>query len=281
MSNKRKKRKPEVYNERQLQKMVAAAQETAEGTEPLPLDDEVRKLKERRWFRKNLVVDPIRFSRRSLVAAVERAQAEQQAASGQSNALAEWRILSDKAKKAAKSLDDLTKRSKFKIGELQVLCTKQNLAKADFSKSSTAAVLRDARREAHCTAIELHGSIIAARQAAANIGDRSKVMADGVAKLKHDPGEPFRRGFAIEMMKTWWLLTGRSPSSKQSESGNPYAAFADAGLQSINPNPDLPSCAGVTRSALPIFQEWKDSSLSDNVLDEITGDTSPGSKLGE
>ena len=269
MRNKRDKRKPEVYNQRQLRKMAAAAQEKAEGTEPLPLDDEVRKLKERLWFRENLVVDPIRFSRRSLVAAVERGQSEQQAVSSQSNALAGWRTLSDAAKKAEKSLDALTKHSKFKTGELQVLCTKQNLATTDFSKSSTAAVLRDVGRKAHSTAIEQRESIIAARQATANIADQAKVMADGVAKLKHAPGEPFRRGFVIEMMKTWWLLTGRSPSSKRSGVGNPFADFADAGLQSINTNPDLPSCAGVVGSALPIFRELQKGGAFDNLLSDI------------
>ena len=150
--NPRKKRKPEAYNESRLQEMAAAAQETAKSTEPIPLDDEIRKLKERGWLRKNLVVDPIRFSRGSLVAAVERGQSEQQAASSQSNALAQWRVLSDVAKKAAKSLNNLTKSSKFKIGELQVLCTKQNLETANFSKSSANSVLRDVRREfsRHC-----------------------------------------------------------------------------------------------------------------------------------
>ena len=52
--NPRKKRKPEAYNESRLQEMAAAAQETAKSTEPIPLDDEIRKLKERGWLRKNL-----------------------------------------------------------------------------------------------------------------------------------------------------------------------------------------------------------------------------------
>jgi hypothetical protein len=113
--------------------IAAAAKKAADSVEPLPLDDEVRKLKKRGWLREDLLVDAIRFARRSLVAAVDRGLSEQHGASGQDSGLAQWRALSDAAKTATKSLDGLTKRSKFKIGELQVLCTKQKLAVADFS----------------------------------------------------------------------------------------------------------------------------------------------------
>ena len=252
--------------------MIAAAQKAAASTDALPLDSEVRKLIARGWLRKGLLVKPIHFSHRSLIMAVERGLAEQNAASSQSTALAQWRSLSDAAGKAVKSFDYLTRRSKFTIGDLQVLCTKQNFATADFSKSITAE-LRTVQTEAHRTAAQLHSSMIAARQSAHTIADQANAMAQGLAALKHDPGAPFRRGFAIEMMKTWWLLTGRSPSPKRSKIGNPFVAFADAGLQSISPHTTHPpSCLGVVRSALLIFFKWKDSSLADSVLDEIIDD---------
>jgi hypothetical protein len=257
-------------NSRYGRAIAAAAKKAADSIERLPLDDEVRKLKKRGLLREDLVVDAINFSRRSLVAAVERGLSEQHAASSQESGLAQWRALSDAAKKATKSLDDLIKRSKFKIGELQVLSTKQKHAVADFPGSSAAGVLTALRREAHGAAKDLHQSVIAARLAAANIADQAKLMADDIAKLKHDPGEPFRRGFTIEMMKTWWLLTGRSPSSKRSEVGNPFAAFADAGLQSISADPDLPSCVGVVRSALVVFHKLQEGGAFDSLLDDIT-----------
>jgi hypothetical protein len=260
-----------MSNNHNRQAMAAAAQRAAKGREPLPLDDQVRKLKNRGRLRTNLIVDPIRFSRRSLIAAVDRGLSEELAASGQGTALAQWRLLSDGAKRATKSLDELTKRSKFKVGDLQVLCFKAGLAATDISRSSTGA-LRTVQREAHVAAAEFHRSIIAARGAAAKIADRAKMMADSVAKLKRDPGEPFRRGFAIEMMKTYWLLTERFPSSKRSEVGNPFVAFADAGLQSINPDPNLPSCAGVIRSALVTFLELQKGGAFDSLLEDITSE---------
>jgi hypothetical protein len=268
-----------MNNKLEVQAMAAAAQKVADSIEPLPLDDEVRKIKKRGWLRDNLVVDPIRFSRRSLIAAVDRGQTEQQAAPSQSNALAQWRSLSDSAKRAVKSLDHLTRLSKFKTADLQVLCVKRKLAIPGFSGSNT--VLRAVQREAHGSAAELHSSIIAARQAAEVISDRAKVMVDGIVKLKRDPGEPFRRGFAIEMMKTWWLLTGRYPSLKRSEVGNPFAAFSDAGLQSISADPNPPSCSGVVRSAFPIFSDLQKGGAFDGLLDDITimeDDTSSGAK---
>ena len=143
MYNKRKnpnprkeKRKPEVYNEGQLQKMARAAQEIAKGIEPLQLDREIRNLKKRGWLRDGLgVADAIRFARRSLVTAVDRGQAEQWAPSSQSDARDQWTSLSDAAKKAVKSLDYLIKRSsKFTTKDLQVLCAKQNLANAPSSR---------------------------------------------------------------------------------------------------------------------------------------------------
>jgi hypothetical protein len=260
-----------LSNKHEVRATISAAQKAAASNEALPLDDEVRKLVNRGWLRNGLVVDPIRFSRDSLVMAVERGRAEQQVASSQGNALAQWRSLSDAAKKAAMSLDSLTRLSKFKIGDLQVLCTKQNLAMADFSESITA-TLRAVQSEAHSAAAQLHSSIIAARKAAHTIADQANAMAQGLAKLKHDPGAPFRRGFAIEMMKTWWLLTDRFPSPKRSEVGNPFVAFADAGLQSISPDSDSQSCSGVVRSALPLFRELHDRRAFDSVLDEITHD---------
>jgi hypothetical protein len=265
-----------MYNKREVQMMAAAAQKAADGTEPLPLDNQVRTLIKRGWLRADLAVDPIRFSRRSLVSAVERGRAEQQVVSSQSVSLAKWKGLSEAAKVAAKSLDKITKLSNFKVGDLQVLYFKQN-APTIFSESN-AAVLRS---EACDAAAQLHSSIIAARRAAHTIALQANEMALGVAKLKHAPGESFRRGVTIEMMKTWWLLTGRAPSSKRSEAGNPFVGFANAGLQSINPDPDVASCSGVTRSALPTFREWQNSGLLDSVLDEITGDTYPRRNRGE
>jgi hypothetical protein len=126
------------------------------------------------------------------------------------------------------------------------------------------------QREAYGAAKDLHRSVIAAREAAADIADQAKIMADEVAKLKHAPGEPFRRGFTIEMMKTWWLLTERFPSSKRSEVGNPFAAFADAGLQSVSADPDLDSCVGVVRSALVIFRKLHEGGAFDSLLDDLT-----------
>ncbi len=266
------KRKPEVHDEHELQRMGAAARKAAASTNPLPLDKEVRKLKKRGWLRDDLDVrDAIRFAHRSLVMAVDRGWAEQQAVSSQSDALAQWAYLGDAAKKAAKSLDALTKLSKFKIADLQVLCTKQHLATADFSGSSNAA-LRAVRRGGHDAAAELRSLIINARQAANTIADQANAMARGVAELKHAPGKPFRRGFVIEMMKTWWLVTGRSPSTKRSNFRNPFVDFADAALWSIDPDSDALSCAGVVRSALPIFRKLQETGAFDSVLGEITND---------
>lgn len=258
-----------MSNKDEFRAMIAAAKKAATGTEALPLDDEVRKLAERGRLRKGLVVDPIRFSRRSLVMAVERGLAQEEVTPSQGDALAQWSSLSDAAKKAVKSLERLTKLSK--IGNLEVLCTKQHLATADFSGSSAAA-LRGVQRGAHGAAAELRSSIIRARQAAATIADQATAMAKGVAKRKAAPGEPFRRGFAIEMMKTWWLLTDLFPSPKRSEVGNLFVAFADAGLQSISPDPDVPSCAGVVRKAISIFRESQKGGAFESVLSDITDD---------
>jgi hypothetical protein len=264
----RKKREPEVYNAAQLQKMAGAAQEIAKGTEPLQLDREIRNLKKRGWLRDGLdVADAIRFARRSLVTAVDRGQAEQQAPSSQRDARDQWTSLSDAAKKAVKSLDSLTKRSKFTIKGLQVLCTKKNLVNSVSSKSITAAL-----RAVQSEASQLHSSIIDARLAADTIANQANAMAKGVAKRKHAPGAAFRRGFTIEMMKTWWLLFGRSPSQKRSWKKNPFADFADAALQAIYPDSVVPSCAGVVRSALPIFRNLQNSGAFDGVLDELTAD---------
>ena len=275
MYNKRKnpkprkeKRKPEVYNEGQLQKMAGAAQEIAKGIEPLQLDREIRNLKKRDWLRDGLdVADAMRFARRSLVTAVDRGQAEQWAPSSQSDARDQWTSLSDAAKKAVKSLDYLIKRSKFTTKDLQVLCAKQNLVNAPSSESITAAL-----RAMQSEAPRLHSSIIDARLAAATIANHANAMAKGVAKRKHAPGAAFRRGFTIEMMKTWWLLTGRTPSGKRSDDRNPFADFADAALQSIDPISVVPSCAGVVRSALPIFRKLQKSGAFESVLSDITDD---------
>lgn len=250
--------------------MRAAAQRAVASTEALPLDDEVRKLsKRRRGLRDGLVLaDAIRLARSSLVMAVERGLAQQTVAPSQKSALAQWKSLSVAAKKAVTSLDNLTNIPKFTIANLQVLCTKQNVRTADFSGSSTAA-LRAVRRGANDAAAELRSSIIAARQAANTIADQANAMAKGVAKRKYARGKPFRRGYTIEMMKIWSLLTGRLPSSKRSEVDNPFVSFADAGLQSIHQT-DLPSCAGVIRSAREEFLELhKQGAFDDTVPDEI------------
>jgi hypothetical protein len=261
-----------MNNDPKVPPMVAAANRAVTSTNPLPLDKEIRKLKKRGWLRDDVDVrKAIRFAHRSLVIAVDRGWAEQQAASSQSDALAQWAHLSDTAKKAAKSLDTLTKLSKFKIADLQVLCTKQHLTTGDFSESSTA-TLRAVQRQARGTAARLHSSIIAARQTADTIADQANAMARGIAEHKHAPGKPFRRGFVIEMMKTWWLVTGRSPSTKRSNFRNPFVDFADAALRSIDPDSDLLSCAGVVRSAFPIFLKLQESGAFDSVLSEITDD---------
>jgi hypothetical protein len=100
----------------------------------------------------------------------------------------------------------------------------------------------------------------------------SKRMSKGIADLQKNPGYPFVRGFLLEMMKIWWLLTGRIPSSKRSFANNPFVAFADAALQSVWTNmPDHFSCAGSVRSVLPEFQHLRSEGVFDGVLIELTG----------
>jgi hypothetical protein len=105
-----------------------------------------------------------------------------------------------------------------------------------------------------------------------SIARGSKRMSRGIADLKKNPGNPFVRGFLLEMMKIWWLLTERIPSSKRSFVNNPFVAFADAALQSVWTNmPDHFSCAGAVRSVLPEFQHLRSEGVFDSVLIELTG----------
>jgi hypothetical protein len=105
-----------------------------------------------------------------------------------------------------------------------------------------------------------------------SIARGSKRMSKGIADLKINLGNPFVRGFLLEMMKIWWLLTERIPSSNRSFVNNPFVAFADAALHSVwTDMPDHLSCAGAVRSVLPEFQRLRGEGVFDSVLIELTG----------
>jgi hypothetical protein len=262
---------------------ISAAQKIAASKDRIPLDDAVRKLSKRKLLlRKELEnsgIDPEQFARHSLVRAVARGLEEQNALVSQGNALAEWKNLTDAARSAVKALGHLIKRSRFTLGDLLVLEVKQARANVESdSKESSGTTMENIGQSAHENATRLKDAIVSARDAAQTIANQAHSMALGVASRKHDPGEPFRRGFVIEMMKTWLLLTGRLPSKKRSEVGNPFVSFADAGLQSIDQDPDLPSCAGVVGSARRAFLELHEQGAFDvdlpdavTVSGEITG----------
>ena len=251
---------------------IQDAERIAESKGPIPLDDAVRRLRDRKLLRKDLGIDPVRFSRQSLVNAVSRGLAEQNSIRSQDIGLAEWKNLRDEARAAVKALDKLIKRKRFTLAQLIELEFKHDV-EPDSKKSI--ATLKNIGQGAHQRATHLKDAIVSARDAAQIIADRARSMARGVAKRKVKPGEPFRRGFVIEMMKTWLKLTGSKPSSKRSE-GNPFASFADAALQSIDPNPDLPSCAGVIRSARKIFLELLEEGAFDDTREDLRqGDIPP------
>jgi hypothetical protein len=252
---------------------IAAARKIAASKDRIPLDDaEFGKRKLLRKELENSGIDPKQFARHSLVMAVARGLEEENAIVSQDIALAEWKNLTNAALAAVKALGHLIKRSRFKLGDLLVLEIKQARANVESdTRESIGTTVGNIGQSAHENATRLKDAIVSGRDAAQTIANQAQRMALGVARRKHDPGEPFRRGFVIEMMKTWLLLTGRLASKKRSEVGNPFVSFADAGLQSINRDSDLPSCAGVVGSARKAFLELhKQGAFDVDVPDAVT-----------
>ena len=235
------------------------AREAASSDERWRVENEIRDIRKRGWLRENLKIDPTDYARRALVLAVERGRQEDQAILSQAQALDSWKKKADIADNAANALHQLTKF--FSVADLWTLAAKRRRWRSP----------TEGRREA----MRFHKSLVEAREQTKAIAEQSNEMARGVAMLKANPGSPFLRGFVLEMMKTWWLLTGRIPSSKRSEVGNPFVNFADAALQSICPDtPDVQSCVGVVRSVLPEFKQLVSEGAFDGDLNELTGRSS-------
>lgn len=232
------------------------AKNAATRDEKWRIENEIKSIRERGWLRVNLNNDPTEYVRRKFVSAVERGHQEAQTSQSQEQVLDKWKKKTDIAERATKSLTHLT--SFFSVGDLWTLAAKKRRWRSP----------AEGRKEAK----RFRKSLIEARERTKAIANQSKEMVRGIAKRKTNPGDPFMRGFVLEMMKTWWLLTGRIPSSKRSGEDNPFAKFADAVLLSIWPDaPAGRSCAGVVRSVLPEFKKLRLDGVFDGDLIALTG----------
>ena len=220
------------------------------------IEQEIRSIRKRGWLRPNLIVNPTDYVREALLQAVDRGRQETDLVHSQAGNLAKWKRHTDRALRAAKSLTIL--KTALPIADLWTLAAKEDLFRSASKNMSEARVFDAALADA-LEKIE-------------RIARGSKRFSEGIADHKKNPGNPFVRGFLLEMMKTWWLLTGRIPSTKRSFVNNPFVAFADAVLQSVWATiPDHFSCAGAVRSVLPEFQHLRCKGVFDSVLIELTG----------
>jgi len=264
VSNKPRAARKRKRKARQTPPTLAEARKITATKERLPIDSEIKALRDRNWLRKKLTIDPTHYARAALVEAVARGRAYDAAIKSQAQALDEWKAGAECAKRATKALQRMTKS--FTEGDLWTLAAKRS------PSLSPAQGRKEARR--------IRETLMEAREQAQLIADQTKGMAQGVAKLKTNPGDPFLRGFVLEMMKTWWLLTGRKPSSKRSDEDNPFAEFANAALQSVWPERrDESSCVGVVTAVLPKFRQRHDNDEFESELNKLTGRSEVDDKI--
>lgn len=222
-----------------IDKLMDYAATLVDSADPLPIDDEVQKIRNPKrpppgWMVPELRTDPVRFARMSLKEAV-----------------------------AAGRLDELgydpnrarTNRDKYKALAKAAQATETSLEHLSVMLVSMGNRLREdfVHELGFREATDLISEVEAALQTVARIANKSDETAQRLGKRTAYAKGSFRRGFTTHMAHVYYLLTGLEPTGTGKESGTPFTRFTDAAMQSILPD-DEPSCVSVVRTALPEFR---------------------------